>query len=72
MVEYYLFHIDSHRYMFQNKEDIFDFMIGYIEDFSEDLEKEYGVLVDYEIDKFEKNVSYFTHPSNTIKIINMF
>lgn len=72
MVEYYLFHIDNYRYMFQNCEDPFDFMVGRIEDFTEDLEKEYGMLVDYEIDRFEDNVSYFTHPTNTIKIVNMF
>jgi hypothetical protein len=58
--------------MFQNVDDVFDFMIGHIDNFTEDLENEYGMLVDYEIDKFEDNVSYFTHPSNTITIVNMF
>lgn len=72
MVEYYLFHLDNYRYMFQNSKDPFDFMVGCIDDFTEDLEKEYGMLVDYEIDKFEDNVSYYTHPTNTIKIVNMF
>lgn len=72
MAEYYLFHIDNYRYMFQNTEDPFDFMVGRIDEFTEDLEKEYGMLVDYEIDRFEDNVSYFTHPTNTIKIVNMF
>lgn len=72
MVEYYLFHLDNYRYMFQNREDPFDFMVGCIDDFTEDLEKEHGMLVDYEIDRFEDNVSYFTHPTNTIKIVNMF
>jgi len=72
MTEYYLFHIDNCRYMFQNADDIFDFMIGCIDDFTDDLEKEYGTLVEYEIDRFEDNVSYFTNSTNTIKIVNMF
>jgi len=72
MTEYYLFHIDKDRYMFQNADDIFDFMIGCIDNFTEDLEKEYGTLVEYEIDRFEDNVSYFTNSTNTIKIVNMF
>jgi hypothetical protein len=58
--------------MFQNADDIFDFMIGCIDNFTEDLEKEYGTLVEYEIDRFEDNVSYFTNSTNTIKIVNMF
>jgi hypothetical protein len=58
--------------MFQNVDDLFDFMVGYIDNFTEDLENEYGVLVEYEIDKFEENVSYFTNPINTIRIVNMF
>jgi hypothetical protein len=58
--------------MFQNTDDIFDFMVGCIDNFTEDLENEYGILVDYEIDKFEENVSYFTSPTSTIRIVNMF
>lgn len=72
MTEYYLFHIDNYRYMFQNADDVFDFMVGYIENFTDDLEKEYGTLVEYEIDRFEDSVSYFTNPTSTIKIVNMF
>lgn len=72
MQEYYLFHLDNCRYMFQNADDVCDFMVGNINNFTEDLEKEYGMLVDYEIDRFEQNVSYFTHQTNTIKIVNMF
>jgi hypothetical protein len=58
--------------MFQNADDVFDFMVGYIDNFTEDLEKEYGTLVEYEIDRFEDNVSYFTNPTSTIRIVNMF
>lgn len=72
MQEYYLFHIDNCRYMFQNVEDLFDFMIGNIDNFTEDLESQYGVLIDYEIDRFEDNVSYFTSTTNTLRIVNMF
>jgi len=72
MAEYYLFHLDNRRYMFQNAEDVFDFMVGCIDNFAEDLENEYGTLIDYEIDRFEDNVSYFTSPTSTIRIVNMF
>jgi len=58
--------------MFQNVEDLFDFMIGNIDNFTEDLESQYGVLIDYEIDRFEDNVSYFTSTTNTLRIVNMF
>ena len=72
MTEYYLFHLDNCRYMFQCVDDLFDLMIGKIDNFTEDLESRYGTLVDYEIDRFENNVSYFTNAITTIKIINMF
>jgi hypothetical protein len=72
MTEYYLFHLDNRRYMFQSADDVFDFMVGSIENFTEDLESEYGTLMDYVIDRFEPRVSYFTNPTSTIKIVNMF
>ena len=72
MTEYYLFHLDNCRYKFQNADDVLDFMVGYIDNFTDDLEKEYGTLVEYEIDRFEDNVSYFTNPTSTIRIVNMF
>lgn len=72
MLEYYLFHLDNCRYMFQSADNVFDFMVGSIDNFTDDLENEYGMLVDYEIDRFEPNVSYFTNPTNTMRIVNMF
>ena len=72
LIQYNLYHLTNDRYFLQRDDAITEYMTGVIDDFVDDLEREYGELCGLNIDEQRPYISYVMNPNFIMVIVNQF
>lgn len=72
LIQYNLYHLTNDRYFLQRDDTITEYMTGAIDDFVDDLEREYGELCGLNIDEQRPYISYVMNPNFIMVIVNQF
>lgn len=72
LIQYNLYHLSNERYFLQRDDDFTEYLTGNIDDFVDDLEKEYGELCGLNIEEQRPYISYVMNPNFIMVIVNQF